>query len=89
MWDQRGVVNMEKTFDKLMEFKKSELNIKGVMIFGSRAKGRHHEYSDVDILVISPIFQKMTPFERLEKIILFWEGLNGEFTLEPICITPA
>ena len=89
MSDQRGGANIKKTFDKLMEFKNSQLNIEGLMLFGSRAKGMSHEYSDVDILVISPIFQKMTPFERIEKIILFWEGLNGEFTLEPICITPA
>ena len=40
------------------ELKKRKIKVAKVVLFGSRASGRAHEYSDIDVAVISPDFGK-------------------------------
>ncbi len=46
--------------------KKDKLPITKVILFGSRAKGKVHKWSDVDVCVVSPKFKgEFDPFEYL------------------------
>ena len=42
----------------IKELKKHKIKVVKVVLFGSRASGRAHEYSDIDVAVVSPDFGK-------------------------------
>ena len=44
--------------DFIKELKKNKIKVAKVILFGSRASGRAHEYSDIDLAVVSPDFGK-------------------------------
>jgi len=50
---------IEQTINAFIkELKKKKIKISKVILFGSRASGRAHEYSDIDVAVVSPDFGK-------------------------------
>ncbi|MBI5603785.1 MAG: nucleotidyltransferase domain-containing protein [Deltaproteobacteria bacterium] len=42
----------------IKELKKKKIKVAKVILFGSHASGRAHEYSDIDVAVVSPDFGK-------------------------------
>ena len=42
----------------IKELKKKKIRVAKVVLFGSRASGTAHEYSDIDVAVVSPDFGK-------------------------------
>jgi predicted nucleotidyltransferase len=42
----------------IKELKSKKIKVAKVILFGSRASGRAHEYSDIDVAVVSPDFGK-------------------------------
>lgn len=52
---------------------KIEIDVEKVILFGSRAKGEELEDSDIDLVVISEDFSKMSFIERLEFLELKWK----------------
>jgi len=42
----------------IKELKRNKIKVTKVVLFGSRASGIAHEYSDIDVAVISPDFGK-------------------------------
>ncbi len=49
---------IRKTIKKyLEELKKNNIPVDEVILFGSYARGDYHEYSDIDLLLVSPIFK--------------------------------
>jgi len=40
------------------ELKKNKIEVSKIVLFGSHASGRAHEYSDIDVAVVSPDFGK-------------------------------
>ena len=63
---------------------KAVLELKGLILFGSRAKGDHITWSDYDICVISNDFAGQKPWERMELVLEKWSGRRA---LEPLCYT--
>jgi predicted nucleotidyltransferase len=64
-----------------------ELDVAQVILFGSYAYGRPHEWSDVDIAVISPSFAAMGQVARLERLEqIAWEA--EAHAVEPVGLTP-
>ena len=60
---------------KLRKFKKSvnkDFPISKMYFFGSRATGKAHRYSDVDIIIVSPKFKKLNFFQRGAKMYDYW-----------------
>jgi len=45
-----------------------QFNPQKIMLFGSYARGEAHDYSDVDVIVVSPNFRKMGFMKRLESL---------------------
>ena len=70
--------------EELKKFKKKN-HLEKIIFFGSRIKGRYHKYSDVDLLIVSPRFNKLKSFKRSPTIRLNW-GL--EFPVDMLCYTP-
>jgi predicted nucleotidyltransferase len=53
-----------------------------VVIFGSQATGRTHQWSDIDLIVVSPRFDRA---RRLKYTFLLWEvAAETDSRIEPI-----
>ncbi len=62
------------------------IEVSKIILYGSYAGGRPKEYSDIDIIIVSPTFNKMDIFERQEIL----SRAHHEFgePIEPIGLTP-
>ncbi len=80
---------VEKTIQKIIqlfvkELRRRKIRVKKVVLFGSRASGRAHEYSDIDVAVISPDFGK----DRFEEGARLYEIASGiDPRIEPVPIS--
>lgn len=64
-----------------------ELEVTRVILFGSHAYGRPHEWSDIDVAVVSPAFADLGRVARLEWLErVAWEA--GVHAVEPVGLTP-
>ena len=62
----RKKINVKKVIKEYLKYFPRNLRVKGVFLFGSYATGKIRKDSDVDIIVISPDFEKMSFIKRLE-----------------------
>ncbi len=62
------------------------IDVSQIILYGSYAKGKQKEYSDIDIAVVSGAFRKMDIFERQE-ILSKAHHKFGE-PIEPVALTP-
>jgi predicted nucleotidyltransferase len=73
---------------KLKEFR-TELNkdtpISKMFLFGSRARGKPHRDSDVDLLIVSPKFRTE---KRLERGMNFYKYWHLNYPVDFLCYTP-
>ena len=74
--------------ERLREFKKianKDLQIRKMILFGSRAKGKTGRDRDVDLLIVSPKFRKLDFFQRGARMYDYWD-LN--YPVDFLCYTP-
>jgi hypothetical protein len=78
---------VEIIIDKYVnELEKLGVEVSQVILFGSYAKGKPKEYSDIDLAVVSPTFHKLDIFER--QLILSKAHHKFGEPIEPIGLTP-
>jgi predicted nucleotidyltransferase len=71
---------VEKNIKAYIDILKADkLPISRVILFGSRAKGRQHKCSDIDLCVISPEFKD--PFKAMHYLLL--KSYNIDAIIEP------
>jgi len=68
----------------IKELKKKNIRVAKVILYGSRASGRAHEYSDIDVAIVSPDFGK-NQFREGAK--LFEIACSIDPRIEPIPIS--
>ena len=56
-----------------------------MILFGSRAWGRPHRDSDIDLIVVSPSFRRV---RRLKRGIDFYWQWNLDYPVDFLCYTP-
>lgn len=74
--------------EKLKEFKKSvekSFPLQTVIFFGSRANGKPHKDSDVDLIIVSPKFKHLDFFQRGAKMYDYW---NLDYPVDFLCYSP-
>lgn len=75
----------------IKELKKFKLNVEknaGVsklILFGSIAEGTATKDSDVDLVIVSPIFSKLNFFQRAKLMYDYWTAL---LPVDFLCFTP-
>lgn len=78
----------ESVIRGLKAFKK-ELNrsfsIEKIILFGSRARGKTHRDSDIDLMIVSPKFRGMNFFKRGAKMYDHWKM---RYPVDFLCYTP-
>jgi predicted nucleotidyltransferase len=62
------------------------VEVSQVILYGSYGKGNPKDYSDIDLAVVSPTFQKLDVFER--QLLLSRAHHNFDEPIEPIGLTP-
>ena len=59
--------------------------IQKIILFGSRANGKTHQWSDFDIIIVSPKFRGVDSFRRGS---IFYDYWNYDYPVDFICYTP-
>src|SRR3989344_5177020 len=62
-----------------------DINIKTMIFFGSRARGKYGKDTDIDLMIVSPEFKKLDFFQRGAKMYDYWD-LN--YPVDFLCYTP-
>lgn len=74
--------------EKLKNFRgrvSKDIPIERMILFGSRAEGKARKESDVDLVIVSPLFKKWDFFKRGAKMYDYWDlGYPADF----LCYTP-
>ena len=72
----------------LKEFKKkisTKIPIDQMILFGSRAHGKPHRWSDFDLIIVSKKFRNV---DSLKRSLGFYEYWNIEYPVDFLCYTP-
>lgn len=72
----KTAVDIERTVRQLVAQLEPEVRVDLVILFGSHARGTAHEWSDIDIAVISNDFKKLKPLQRIEFLALRRKGCD-------------
>jgi len=79
--DESVVKTVRKYLQKLVE---SGITVRYVVVFGSQARGHHHAWSDIDLLVVSPRFDGE---RKREDVNLLWRiAARVDSRIEPIAV---
>ena len=73
---------------ELNEFKikvKKDFPIDKMIFFGSRATGKSHRDSDIDLIIVSKKFKKLDFIKRSSKMYDYW---NLDYPVDFLCFTP-
>jgi len=81
MVDESVIKTVQKYLKKLLE---SGITVNRVIVFGSQASGRHHSWSDIDLLVVSPRFDGK---RKREDVNILWHiAARVDSRIEPIAV---
>ena len=58
--------------------------VKKIILFGSRIKGKTHEWSDFDLIIVSDKFKGIISFKRGSLLCDFW---NYNYPVDFLCYT--
>ncbi len=78
----------KRIITKLKEFKKDvnrDYPMKRIIFFGSRAKGKPHRWSDIDLILVSPKFKRMDFIRRGARMYNYWK-IN--YPVDFLCYSP-
>ncbi len=78
----------KKNITLLKEFKKKlskQISIQKMILFGSRAKGKPHRWSDFDLIIVSKDFKKINSLERGASMYDYWDL---DYPVDFLCYTP-
>lgn len=78
-----------KTIIEQLKNYRKEINkdipLKKMILFGSRAWGKPHKDSDIDIIIVSPAFRDVRSLDRGIDLHLKW---NLNYPVDILCYTP-
>lgn len=77
-----GLVRDLQRFRRKIE---ARYQIERMILFGSRARGKTHRFSDVDLIVVSPRFRRKNIAARASGLHLAWDL---ELPVDFLCYTP-
>lgn len=82
-------MDRKKSLIKKLKIFKDNLNkdmpVYRMVFFGSRAKGKPHRWSDVDLIVVSNKFRGMKFYKRGSRMYDYW---TYNYPVDFLCYTP-
>lgn len=80
--DRKNIISQLKEFKKQLH---ENTPVNKMILFGSRAWGKPHRDSDIDLIIVSPRFRKTKSFERGLGFYKYW---NLNYPVDFLCYTP-
>lgn len=77
-----AATELEAVIGEFVRLLEAAICVEAIVLFGSYATGREHEWSDIDVAVISPDFEGVPMWKRQEIIAL--ASLDRDRRLAPI-----
>lgn len=74
-----GKKQIQKALNIFAKRVKEKINPEKILLWGSYARGEANEYSDVDIIVISEKFAKISKEKRFDILYNLTRGLQPDF----------
>lgn len=74
---------------ELKHFKRAlseQLQLRRMILFGSAARDRFGKDSDIDLILVSEEFNKLTPLKRVYAVTKFWDL---DYPKDILCYTPS
>ena len=62
-----------------------DVPVQKMILFGSQAKGKTHQWSDVDLLIVSSKFKRIKPYKRARG---FYDHWTIDKPVDFLCYTP-
>lgn len=82
--DKEAVLKILYAFKQILESKR--IKVDKLILFGSYARGKYREDSDIDVVVISPDFKDKDYWERID---ILSDAIYGIFApIEAVAMTP-
>lgn len=81
----KRVVNAVRQYRKRLEH--NAIPVAGVLVYGSYAKRTAHQWSDIDVCVISPVFTD--PFDAMALLLKQRSRADVLAGIEPVGFTPS
>lgn len=81
-------MDKQKHIDFLKKFKEELSNkvpIEKMILFGSRAYGKPHRWSDFDLIIVSKKFRNL---DTLKRSLGFYDYWNYDYPVDFLCYTP-
>src|SRR3989338_10674316 len=78
----------KKHIEYLKEFKRNltkKVTIDKMLLFGSRAYGKPHRWSDFDLIIVSKKFRNL---DSLKRSLGFYDYWNLNYPVDFLCYTP-
>jgi len=76
---------IEAELRKFKEMVSKDFPVSKMYFFGSRATGKPHKYSDIDLIIVSSKFKRLNFFQRGAKMYDYW---NLRYPVDFLCYTP-
>jgi len=64
--DKKHILNIISEFRKILE--STGVKVEKIILFGSYANGTQHEWSDIDLVVVSPDFINVGLWDRIKMV---------------------
>ena len=80
--DKKKNLKVVETFKKAISKK---LDIRKLILFGSRARGDFREDSDFDLIVVSDDFESAKGYKRAPELYRAWDSDN--YSVDFVCLT--
>lgn len=80
------IVEIKHIINQFVKAIEKDIKVKQVILFGSYAKGEIKPSSDIDVIVVSPDFDKIDEVEAMQ--YLFRKAARINSLIEPIPATP-
>jgi len=84
---KKKIKQIEEVIYRFAEELKKEIPVEKILLFGSYAEGESTEESDIDVIVVSPAFEKGKYIKHMQ--YLFRKALKVSSLLEPIPASPS
>ena len=75
----------EKVRKFVKELKREKIRVNKVILYGSRVSGKVHEYSDIDVAIVSPDFGK-DRYEEGERLFEIASAIDPRIEPVPISV---
>ncbi len=79
---RKEIIKQLRSFKNIIN---KDMSVSKIIFFGSRATGKPHRDSDIDLIIVSPAFRERKSFKRGVELYKYWDL---DYPVDFLCYTP-